>query len=163
VNVILKPAQNYSVFIKAKLFEIAHDPFYMYAECGYSEEYKPMTDTWQGHEFVSVDDNDNILGYISYSINQRTNSVTRFYIVGFAKSVLFAKDLCQVVDNIFFKYHFNRMDFKVVKGNPVEKAYDKFIAKHGGRIVGIEKQVVRTLDGVLRDSKIYEILACDYK
>lgn len=162
MNIILKPAQNYNEFLKVRLAELAYDPFYMYSECGYTEQYKPMDSTWNGHEFVSIYD-DKVLGYISYQINQRTNGVQNFYVVSFSNSVLFARDLYQVVDDIFYKYNFNRMGFRVVRGNPVEKAYDKFIAKHGGRIVGIEKQAVKTLDNVLRDSKIYEILAADYK
>lgn len=64
--------------------------------------------------------------------------------------------------DIFEKFHFRKLDFTVVIGNPIESTYDRMVEKYGGRIVGIQKKQVRLIDGQLYDKKLYEILAEDY-
>ena len=54
------------------------------------------------------------------------------------------------------------MEFDVICGNPVEKSYDKMVAKYGGRVIGIRKRVATLMDNKLYDSKSYEILREDY-
>lgn len=47
--------------------------------------------------------------------------------------------------------------FRVVIGNHIEKMYDKYIEKYGGRIIGVRKDEVRLIDG-----KLYEITKDEY-
>jgi len=47
-------------------------------------------------------------------------------------------------------------------GNPIEKMYDKYINKYGGRIIGINKQSTKLQDGNYYDVKYYEIFRDDY-
>jgi hypothetical protein len=75
---------------------------------------------------------------------------------------IFGKDIITALKEVFERYRFNKISFNVVRGNPVEKTYDKLIGRYNGRIVGIKKQEVRLLDGKLYDTKEYEILAVDY-
>ncbi|MDE7445913.1 MAG: hypothetical protein K2N15_09485 [Lachnospiraceae bacterium] len=71
-------------------------------------------------------------------------------------------DLEKALKDIFTKFNFNKLKFSVVIGNPIEKAYDKAIKRYGGKIIGIEKQETRLIDGKLYDVKRYEIMRSDY-
>lgn len=56
-----------------------------------------------------------------------------------------------------------KIEFFVIVGNPVEKMYDRFVKKHGGRITGIRKKSVKIWTGEYCDEKLYEILKDDFK
>ena len=43
-----------------------------------------------------------------------------------------------------------------------ERDFGELVKRVGGRIVGIRKQEVRLIDGLIYDNKLYEILADDY-
>jgi hypothetical protein len=66
------------------------------------------------------------------------------------------------IKDIFEKYRFNKLNFTVARGNPIEKTYDKLIKRYNGRIVGILEQEARLIDGRLYDVKEYELLADRY-
>lgn len=120
--------------------------------------------TWDGHDFVSLNEKGEIIGAIGYSINRPTESVCGLGIINFtdANDVTFGKDVIQAIKDIFEKYNFRKLSCCVVIGNPIEKTYDKLIPKYGGRIVGIEKQETKLCDNRYYDVKRYEILREDY-
>ena len=121
------------------------------------------TDTWNRHQFVSLDKEGNVIGYISYSISRADNSAHSLSIMNFSDNkVVFGMDLGQALKDIFEKYKFRKLNFIVVVGNPIEKSYDKMIKKYGGRIVGTYKEDVKLIDGEYYDKKSYEILASEY-
>lgn len=74
----------------------------------------------------------------------------------------FGMDAGQALRDIFEKFHFRKLVFVVVIGNPIEKTYDRMIARYGGRIIGIQSQQVKLIDGQFYDVKMYEILLDDY-
>ncbi|MDR2495010.1 MAG: hypothetical protein LBD24_07300, partial [Spirochaetaceae bacterium] len=76
---------------------------------------------------------------------------------------IFGKDVLTALRDIFERFYFDKVNFSVVVGNPVEKTYDRLARRLGGRIVGTKKQDVRLLDGQRYDLKEYEILAADYR
>ena len=53
------------------------------------------------------------------------------------------------------------MEWTVVIGNPIEKMYDRFCRKAGGRIVGIRRDAVMLMNREYADEKIYEIFRDD--
>ena len=119
--------------------------------------------TWEDHDFVSLNKDGQVIGNIYYSINRETNSAYRLCIINFTDDIIiFGKDLCQVFKDIFEKFNFHKLSYSVVIGNPVEKQYDKLTLKYGGRIVGIEKQDIKLFDNKYYDVKRYEILREDY-
>jgi RimJ/RimL family protein N-acetyltransferase len=67
-----------------------------------------------------------------------------------------------VLDEMFTKYNFRKLEFSVVVGNPIEKSYDRLIYKYGGRIVGTYKKHTRLMDNKYYDEKLYEIFRDDY-
>lgn len=139
-----------------------NDKYKFYSMGGYWEDIQLAKDTYRQHQFVSINQNGDVLGYISYTIDRGTNSVYDFGIVGFADNkIIFGNDIKTVIKNIFKQ--FNKINFYVVVGNPVEKMYDRFIEKYGGRICGYFCDNAKLTDGKLYDTKCYEILANEWK
>lgn len=102
--------------------------------------------TWGRHQFVSIKNNE-IIGYISYSVNRRCNYAHSLSIMNFTDDKMtFGMDIGQALQDIFEKYNFSKLNFCVVIGNPIEKSYDKMIKKYNGRIVGIFKNDVKLID-----------------
>jgi len=145
------------------------------SETWYEDEYKYFhysnyhrkieipKDDWNSRHFASVDKNGNLLGYISYEIRRINNSICGVGAINFTNNkIVFGKDLVQVIDDIFFKFHHNKIEFSVVVGNPIEQTYDKLIYKYGGRIVGVRRRQAVLIDGLYYDDKLYEILNEDY-
>ena len=113
--------------------------------------------TWERHQFVSIKDN-NVIGYISYSVNRVCNYAQRLSIMNFTDDKMtFGMDLGQALQDIFEKYNFRKLNFCVVVGNPIEKSYDKMIKRYNGRIVGTFKDDVKLIDNKYYDTKHYEI------
>lgn len=147
----------------------------LYINTWYNEKYKyynyrsfyelPKFDesTWDGHDFVSLNKKGEVIGAIGYSIDRPTDSVCGLGILNFTDDKLtFGRDVLQAVKDIFEKYNFRKMRCCVVIGNPIEKTYDRLIAKYGGRIVGIEREETKLSDNKFYDVKRYEILREDY-
>jgi hypothetical protein len=104
---------------------------------------------------------------IDYQIKRLENSVWGLRIIHFGGKdapcrYVFGKDVITAIKDIFEKYRFNKLNFAVALGNPVEKTYDKLVRRYNGRIVGIKEQETRLIDGRLYDLKEYEILASRY-
>lgn len=126
-------------------------------------EFNIDSDTWRSHSFVSIDNNGNIIGYISYEIDRRNNQCQGLNIINFSnKKIIFGKDVKQAITDIFERYNFRKLNFTVVVGNPIEHTYDRLIKKYGGRIVGYKKEHTKLIDGKYYDVKCYEIMREDY-
>ena len=161
---MLKPAILYSDELKNKLRETWYiDKYKYYNYSSYFCDIEIAKDTWNCQQFVSIDADNNILGYISYNVVRQTNSVEEFGIISFTdNSIMFGRDLHQAILDIFLKFNYNKLSFMVVIGNPIEKYYDKIIKKCGGRIVGIKLQEVKLMDNKIYDVKMYEILRKEF-
>lgn len=158
---MLKNAKNYEEDIKKALRETWYDLEYQYY---HSDSYHSDIDLSDDrlYAFVSCV-HDKIIGFISYRIDRSVNGVRQFGAISFDKgNPVFARDTAQAIDDIFTKYHFNRLEWYCISGNPVEEYYLKFITEHGGTVMAQEHECVRTLDGQLRDSTGFEILAKNY-
>lgn len=113
---------------------------------------------------MSVDKNDNLIGYISYSVDWIAMSADRFGIISFDKgNILFAKDVYECICNLFEVYHMNRISFTAYVDNPAIRGYRNFVKKHGGRECGYYRQNARLQDGRLHDSVEFEILRNEFK
>jgi hypothetical protein len=164
---MLDYAKKYEAELVKLYYDIAFDPFYNFHQY---DAYRGMLqlpdDTRNDNDFVSLLGKE-ILGYIHYSISRLNNAITSLSIVHFGGkdgkgSLVFGRDAMTATKDIFDKFGFNKINFCVVVGNPVEKTYDKLVKRYGGRIVGTYKQDTRLIDGKLYDVKHYEILAEDY-
>jgi hypothetical protein len=161
---MLDNAIKYTEELKIKLIDTWYDEKYKYYYMGGGHKpYCPAENDWGAREFVSLDKNGKILGYISYTINRNVNSIYEFGAINFSDDkFIFGIDLFKVIDNIFCQFGHQKLEWDVVCGNPIEESYDEAVAKIGGRIVGIKKRAVKLADGKLYDKKMYEILQEDY-
>ena len=135
--------------------------YYQYTTHCNTPEFKDST--WDYHDYVSLDSQGNIIGNLYYRVDRVTENVSNLCIINFSDNeVIFAKDLLQVIKDIFEKFNFNKLSFSVVIGNPAEKGYDKLIQKYNGRIVGIKEKETKLFDNNYYDVKCYEILKENY-
>lgn len=164
---MLDIAYKYEDEIKKLFIDTWYDEKYMYY---YSSAYRrpyqnppAQQGDWDNRDFVSLDSKGNVLGLISYSVDREANMAWAFGAINFSDNkATFGKDLAQVIDDIFCKFNMQKIEFCVVRGNPIERSYDRIVAKFGGSIVGIRHRHCKLIDNKLYDDKIYEIFAEDY-
>lgn len=162
---MIKAAQLYRDKLEQKQIESWYDLRNIYYSGWTGNQTTELpSDNYDSHHFVSVDKDDNVIGYISYNIDWVAMSANDFGIISFNKGNLeFVKDLYEVICNIFGKYHMNRMSWWCFVDNPAINGYRNFIKKHGGRECGYRRQVAKLQDGKLHDSVEFEILAEEFK
>lgn len=162
---MLKPAILYKDKILENYSNILYDVRYQWYFSGQGTSLPNIQDnTYNRHCFASVDKNNNVVGFVTYGINSSANSCNNFGIISFDKgNIQFIRDVKQALNDIFYKYNFNRIDFYCFADNPALRGYRNFIKKYGGREVGFLQQSNRLLDGKLHDFIIFEILKSDYK
>lgn len=165
---MLDVADKYVDELNQRLYNIWYDPKYMYYFCcphrgTYSVD--PNGD-WNGRNFVSINSDGKIIGYIHYSICRTADYVDDFGAVNFSDDpkdkYIFGKDLRQVIDDIFLKFNHNRLEFTVVEDNPIRKTYFKLVNKYGGRIIGVKHCVIKLINGEVTNKIYFEILRSDY-
>lgn len=162
---MLKLAFIYKEKLNKKYASIAFDErykFYTGQYWNYSVDIKD--NSWDWIQMVSVDKEDNVIGYFSAFIDRMSNKVSTLGAVNFDKNVnlIFSRDFHKFLEELFMKHNFRKIEWWVVIGNPSEKMYDKIIQKYGGNITGIKKDSIMTPDGILSDVKEYEIFKESY-
>lgn len=162
---MLDLAIKYSEQLQEKMLSTWFVEKYKYFHYGnwYSNEKIIAEDTWNQHQFVSVNKQGEVLGLISYEIRRSENDCCALCIINFSEDkITFGMDVGSCLQDIFEKFQFRKLKFSVVVGNPIEPTYDKLVEKYGGRIVGYYKEDVKLIDGKYYDSKLYEITREDY-
>jgi hypothetical protein len=160
---MLDMAQKYTEELKLKLANISYDLKYQFYTGGWSTEYQPSKDNWNKFEFVSVDSKGNVIGYMSYDVDRNSNLASCLHIINFSDNkITFGRDVSQVIDDIFIKYQFRKLEYGVYVGNPIENTYDKLTTRYGGKIVGTKQKTTKLLDGNLYDFKMYELFREEY-
>ena len=162
---MLKPAQLYEDRLQEENIKAWYKPENIFWNGGAGDSAIDLPDNnYDSHCFVSVDKNDNIIGYIAYSIDWSAMSANKFGIISYKKnSIEFARDLYKAVCNLFEVYHMNRVSWCAYADNPAIRGYRNFINKHGGRECGYYRQIARLQDGKLHDMVNFEILADEWK
>lgn len=137
---------------------------YKFWRCtNYYEDFNIEESSWNYHQFVSLGSAGEIIGYIGYSIDRSGDLIDGLNIINFSDNIVaFGIDIGNAIRDVFEKFHFRKLNFCVVIGNPIESTYDRLIKKYNGRIVGTQKEQVRLFDGKYYDLKMYEILSGDY-
>lgn len=159
-------AKLYEEDIKKKMWQIWYDEKYQYYFGGswrsdFSLDFK--SDGYLKRAFAVLNNNNDLIGYISYSVDTDVQVAQWFGAVNFSQDKLtFGKALKQTIEDCFLKYGLQVVEWNVICGNPVERSYDRICKKLGGRIVGIRKHRIKDLAGNIHDDKIYEILRSDF-
>lgn len=161
---MLKPAQLYSEELQKKNYETWYDQRYMYYHSGTGAYDIQLADNnCEKHQFVSVDKDNNVIGYISYKIDWCALSADNFGIISYDMGNMeFLKDCYKVVCDLFEKYHMNRVGWFAFADNPAVRGYRNFINKHGGKECAYLRQISKLTDGKLHDAVEFEILAEEF-
>lgn len=161
---MLKPAQLYKEKLQEQFYKAWYDPRNIFYSGWHGMDVPDLpNNNYDTHHFVSVDKDDNVVGYISYSVNWVAMSASQFGIISFDKGELvLAKDLFQAICNLFEVYHMNKIMWCAYADNPAVKSYRRFIKKYGGRECAYYRQQARLQDGILHDSVSFEILASEF-
>lgn len=160
---MLKPAILYTNQVQEKYRAVWFNDkykYYNYNPYWYTFSIEDSSRDW--HEFVSVDEDGEVIGYIHYWVDRVTLNCARFGAINFTNNPMFGVDLLQAIEDIFLRFNFHKLQFSVVIGNPVEKTYDRLCKKYGGRILCIEKEETKLEDNQYYDVKRYEILRDDF-
>lgn len=163
---MLDLAYKHEEEIKNLMYDTWYDEKYMfYHSSTFHTPYSISNNggDWDSRDFVSLNSKRKVIGLISYDIQRAWDLVNNFGAINFTNNkVTFATDLAQVIDDIFCKFNMRKIEFCVVVGNPIEKNYDKMVAKYGGTITGIKRKHAKLMDGNYYDHKEYEIFREDY-
>ncbi len=162
---MLKAAQLYEDELQKKNIEAWYKSENIYWNGGpYDSVINLKEDNYDCHQFVSVDKNNNVIGYICYEINWAVMSAGSFGIISFDKgNIEFARDIYTAICNLFEIYHVNRIAWTCYVDNPAIRGYRNFVKKHGGRECAYYRQNAKLMDGRLHDSVEFEILAEEFK
>lgn len=161
---MLKPAHLFKEELNRKNYETWYDHRYMYYHSGTGAYDIQLADNnCDKHQFVSVDKEGNVIGYISYRIDWCALSADNFGIISYdIGNMEFLKDCYQVVCDLFEKYHMNRIGWFAYADNPAVRGYRNFIRKHGGVECAYHRQIAKLTDGKLHDAIQFEILAEEF-
>lgn len=165
---MLKLAYFYKQQLQEEYQKIIFDEKYKFYFCQSYWDYEFHTSTgdsnWYGIEYVSVNKDGDIIGYLGADINRDSNKVNCLKIINFKNkgNITFSKDLYNFLMELFTKYKVRKIEFSVVVGNPIEKMYDKYVQKYGGHIAGQYTKYIKLIDGEYYDYKMYEIFREDY-
>ena len=107
----------------------------------------------------AIIDKDILVGYLSYRIRWYDSCAYAFGLFGFQNkpNPVIGFDLYKELEKIIHQYKIHRIEFRMVKGNTVEKHYQRFVNKYGGREL-ILKDEVKDRYGNYHDCIIYEII-----
>lgn len=166
LNNMLKNAKLYENEVNEKARNTWYNLRYQYVNgwCGCSDFSFPENN-YESHHLVSVDpDTDEVIGIIGYGVDWASRCANGFHAMSFVEggSFIFARDLFQMIDDIFMKYNLNRMEWGCWADNHALKGYRKFCKRFGGREAGFFRQKGILMDGKLHDSYIFELLREDY-
>lgn len=117
----------------------------------------PEINTEDNHyQYAIVDNHEKVIGYLSYKIDDATDTVDCFGLYSFDRgNYIIGKDLFEEMERLVKKYR--RIEWKMIGGNPVKKHYDKFCKKHNGHIAVLH-DVCKDPDGKYCNVYFYEII-----
>ena len=161
---MLKPAQLYEEKLRIENIKAWYKRENIFWNGGTGDSTIDLPDNnYNSHCFVSVDKEDNVIGYIAYCVDWTAMSADRFGIISYKKgSIEFAKDVYKAICDLFEVYHMNRISWCAYVDNPAVRGYRNFIKKHGGRECAYYRQIARLQDGLLHDMVDFEILAAEF-
>ncbi len=107
-------------------------------------------------EYAIVDSKKNVIGYFKHNIDFCNDCVQNFGLYSFCKgSYTIGKDIYAEMTKLIKRHH--RIGWRMIGGNPVQRSYDKFCQKYGGRKIEL-CDTVKDKNGKYHNAYIYEII-----
>lgn len=153
---MLRPAILYKEELEKKFAEELYtDRYFMFSGYPYDNVPHEIKAKHDSFSLASVEDG-RVVGYIGYNINPMLNEASNFGLYAFEPwNATFMRDIKDEMRKILRRYR--RIEWRMVGGNPIEKAYDSFCERHGGHKHTLH-DATRDIDGNYRDTVIYEIV-----
>lgn len=119
-------------------------------------EIKTDDSSWSKLQLVYTDGVE-VYSYFNFSWERPENLIDSVSCINFCpkNKALFATALYKALKYVVDELNTPKIAWRVTVGNPIEKTYDRFCKKHGGRIVGIQRNHV-LVNNKYYDSKLYE-------
>lgn len=158
---MLKPAQLYKDELRRKYIERWYDISAQYYVSGAERNTLDIPDEPDNRcYFACVNNLDNVVGYLSYSIDWQAHSVVGIGLISFMKvpNILLINDVIKHIRSLFANNGIRRVEWGACEDNPAMRSYEKLAARFGGRKVGTYRQCCMLLDGKLHDFSAFEIL-----
>ncbi len=130
----------------------------MFLETGSLYQWLPeiLDNPADGQFDYAIIHNNKLIGYLSYRVDYYCSKVYNFGLMSFDKgNYIVGKDVFNKMEEIVEMYH--RVEWRMIRGNPAERSYDKFCKKHNGK-KHILKDAIKDKYGNYRDDVIYEIV-----
>lgn len=103
-----------------------------------------------------VNKEDDLIGYFCYRIKYFESTACDFSVISFDKgNPIIGKDVFEKMEELVEEFH--RVEWTMISGNPVERHYDKFLERHGGRKLVLWDEF-RDRNGEFHNQIIYEIV-----
>lgn len=154
---MLKPAKMYENELNALFAQYTHEERMKWWQLNYEDREAKIEDSnYRVIQMASVKD-DKVIGFLSAEINRNIYAVDTLGCAHFIEDSknTFAADIVAFIKSLVYEHKFRKINWAVIKGNPVEKHYDRICKKMGGRIVGVKRYDV-FIRGEYYDRKMYE-------
>ena len=136
-------------------YHIYDENMFLYNGFPYCNQIPDLQPAEQTYKWAIVNNKNEIVGYFTYHIDAYSDTVNWFGLYSFKTDVAIGIDVYKKM-KMLLKQH-RRLEWSMVGGNPVEKHYDRFIERYGGRKVAL-KEAVKDQNGIYHDEYIYEII-----
>lgn len=143
---------------------IESDIFYYYfIHCNKYDEFDISPNDKNKIQYVSVNKNDDIIGYMSAVLDRNTNSVQEVPVVRIGnQTTQFGIDLLRFFDKLY-EFGVQKCKFTSVVGSEMQLMLETMVEKIGGRKIGVLKRDCRLRDGSLADVKLFEVTREEYE
>jgi hypothetical protein len=156
---MLKPAILYKNEIQRKMSECCYsdDMLFYGGWIGFTPPEIPENSDGNVYQYAIVD-NDKLIGYFTYQIDWYVSNADCFGLFSFDRNnKIIGIDTYGELRKIINEYKIHRMSWRMIGGNPVEKHYDKFCKKYGGKKF-ILTDAIKDRSGNYHNDVIYEIV-----
>lgn len=155
---MLKPAIIYKEEIMQRFRERAYTDDMLYYSGGLGFSPPEIDDDPDGSTFrYAIVDGGKAVGYLTYAVDWYASCAHCFGLISFGRNATVGIDVLRELRKIINEYHIHRLEWRMVGGNPVEKHYDRFCLRNGGRKL-VLKDAIRDRHGRYHDDVIYEII-----
>lgn len=160
---MIKPAILYKEKLLEKIAETFYDPEYMYyydVQPGLPD----IADKPDGvYQFVSVDENDEVIGFFSYWVYEPTKRAMNFGLIAFKKfNKVFLKDVERMFKDMFEKFGIESIEWRCYEDNVgAVNLYKAVIKKYGGQIAGFLRKNGCPQSRKISNTYLFEILKED--
>lgn len=164
---MLVPALLYKDEIERRSRELCYSDASFYYGDGLGQSYisvEENDDYGELFQYAIVDRDKKLVGFLRYRIHWYNSCAHCFGLINLsgAENSIIGIDVYREIKKIIYEYKIHRIEFRMIKGNPVERHYQKLIEKYNGRAI-VLRDAIKDRKGVYHDDVTYEIITSDLR